>query len=104
MEECVILEQGQECSMDRFSPTKRALTIPGMAEPRGQGGGVEFGRLVYPSQPRGQFMPPYITTRPPDFQTFRHPCVHRVKDIFMKFSIMKFNRLEKRRLPDERSF
>ena len=69
MEECVILGQGQECSMERFSPTKRALTIPGMAEPRGAGA-------------------PYITTRPPDFQIFRHPCVDRVKDIFMKFSII----------------
>ena len=37
MEECVIIGQGQECSMDRFSPTKRALNVPGMAEPRGQG-------------------------------------------------------------------
>ena len=37
MEECVIIGQGQECSMDRFSPTKRALNIPGMVEPRGQG-------------------------------------------------------------------
>ena len=37
MEECVIIGQGQECSMDRFSPTKRALNIPGMAEPGGQG-------------------------------------------------------------------
>ena len=37
MEECVIIGQGQECSKDRFSQTKRALTVRGMAEPRGQG-------------------------------------------------------------------
>ena len=37
MEECVIIGQGQECSKDRFSQTKRALTIPKMAEPKGQG-------------------------------------------------------------------
>ena len=37
MEECVILVQGQECCNDRFSQTKRALTVRGMAEPRGQG-------------------------------------------------------------------
>jgi hypothetical protein len=38
MEECVIiLGQGQKCSKDRFSQTKRALTVRGMAEPRGQG-------------------------------------------------------------------
>ena len=33
----MILGQGQECSKDRFSQTKRALNIPGMAEPGGQG-------------------------------------------------------------------
>ena len=96
MEECVILGQGQVCSMDRFSQIKRALTVLGMAEPRGQGygsvgRGADFGRSVNPSQPGWQIMPPTLLlgTRPPDFQTFRHPCVHRAKDIFMKFSIMK---------------
>ena len=48
--------------MDRFSQIKRALTVLGMAEPRGQGygsvgRGTDFGRSVNPSQPGGQIMP-----------------------------------------------
>ena len=42
----MILGQGQECSKDRFSQTKRALNVPGMAEPRGAGGQILSADLL----------------------------------------------------------
>ena len=71
--------------------SRRALTIiTGDGGTKGAEGQILADPLTHLKQ--GADYAPYITarrTRPPDFQTFRHPCVHRVKDIFMKFSIMK---------------
>ena len=96
MEECVIIGQGQECSMDRFSPTKRALNVPGMAEPRGAGGQILSADLLTHHNQGGRLGPLHyycVFT----LQIFRPSAipVYTESRIYLWNSVF-WNRLEKR--------
>ena len=96
MEECVIIGQGQECSKDRFSQTKRALNVPGMAEPRGAGGQILSADLLTHLNQGGRLGPLHyycVFT----LQIFRPSAipVYTESRIYLWNSVF-WNRLEKR--------